>query len=134
MIRAKRKPSPDGLPFDRTRSRSLVSEPRREECRAHLAFVARFRCCVPGCFRHPVHVHHLRVPGSDAAGGRKASDRYALPVCMEHHQGPGGIHASGGEADWWAARGVDPLAFARAMVKASVEAGCAPAAWMEGQA
>lgn len=132
MIRAKRKPRPDGLPIDRTRSRPLVCEPRREESRAHLGFVALHRCCVPRCGHHPVHVHHLRVPGTDAAAGRKASDRYALPVCSLHHQGPGGIHASGGEAEWWAARGVDPLSFARAMVAASVKAGHAPAAWIEG--
>lgn len=110
----------------KTRSRPMVRKETRLEWPKHLAFIARHRCCVPGCRAHPVHVHHLRVPGTDAAAGRKASDCFTVPVCHQHHTGAYGIHFSGNEAAWWAFRDVDPIALAQRFVAASVEASCAP--------
>jgi hypothetical protein len=99
----------------KTRSRPLVKRERRMEFSDHLAYVASLGCCVPGCGA-PASVHHLRVAGTDAAAGRRSSDRWAVPVCHRHHQGQGGIHHSGHQAvaewAWWARIGIDPLALA----------------------
>lgn len=118
------------LPFSKTRSRPIKHRMRREKWPAHLAFVASLPCSVLGC-NAPANVHHLRVPGTDAAAGRRASDRFAVPCCWQHHQGQGGIHHRGlhdrgSEEDWWAARGIDPLAIAESLWKRSVEEGRTP--------
>lgn len=128
MIRPKRKSKADALPLAKTRSRPLVKRERREAWPPHLEFVARFRCVA--CRAHPVTIHHLRLRGSGAAGGLRSSDRYAIALCQTCHQGQGGIHHVGAEARWWAARGLDPLALCRELVRRSVAAGCAPPEWL----
>ena len=105
MIRSRPKPRADELPIAKTRSRMLVCEPVRLLAPQHLGFVARHRCLI--CSGHPVHVHHPRLIGTDAAAGRKCSDCFCLPVCFPHHEGQGGIHHAGTEnKGWWAAHGV----------------------------
>ncbi len=95
----------------KTNSRPLVRKGKRVESLAHLAYVAQQPCAVPGC-RRVANVHHLRVPGTDAAAGRRSSDCYAVPVCHHHQQAPGSIHHRGEEAAWWAALEIDPLRLA----------------------
>lgn len=89
----------------------------REIDKRHKAALARCPCVVPGCGREPVHVAHVRV--SDAAAGveqagmaAKPSDRYALPLCPDHHQnGPDAEHRVG-TTKFWRDLGIDPLRFA----------------------
>lgn len=122
-------PSAHALPIPKTRSRPLVKRERRQTCAAHLGFVARHRCVV--CRAHPVHCHHVRLPETGAAAGRKPSDAWVLPVCHRCHQGQGGIHHVGNEAKWWADKGIDPLALCRELVRRSAAAGFAPAEWAQ---
>lgn len=97
--------------LEKTRSRPRERRPRRLVDKAHLAYVATQGCAVPGCRRQPT-VHHLRCHGADHAGGRRSSDRFAVPLCHEHHQGNTGVHARGDEDAWWASHGIDPIALA----------------------
>ena len=38
--------------------------------------------------------------------GRKASDRWAVPLCLLHHRS---LHDAGDEEDWWEGLGIDPI-------------------------
>jgi hypothetical protein len=52
---------------------------------AHLRWVRSLPCCVPGCHvAIGVHAHHVRS-ASVAGTGMKPSDRWAVPLCSEHH-------------------------------------------------
>ena len=121
----RRDPLEAAMLLPKGRSRMLVCEPGRLLAPRHLGFVARHRCCIAGCGAHPVHVHHPRVLGTDAAGGRKCSDPFCLPVCFAHHEGQGGIHHAGTEnSGWWPAHGVPmPLLIAWRIWGASYRAG-----------
>ena len=104
---------------------------RRQTCAAHLGFVARHYCIAPGCRRHPVEVHHVRVPGTDAAAGRRSSDRFTLPLCAEHHRGDSGVHGRLGEVATFRKWGIEPLSLCRELVRRSVATGFAPAEWLQ---
>lgn len=98
------------FPLAKTRSRARERRTRRVTDKQHLAYVASLPCAVPGC-RGRATVHHLRCLGSDACAGRRSSDPFATPLCVEHHQGDTGVHKLG-EAAFWPALGIDPLALA----------------------
>lgn len=92
---AKRLPEPG-----RTRPREGMSQ-------GHLAFIRSLPCCV--CAAEPAgEAHHLLcVEGRGM--GRKAADRWTVPLCHQHHMD---LHAAGGEETWFAARGIDARALA----------------------
>jgi Protein of unknown function (DUF968) len=58
--------------------------PKTERLRSprHLAWVRSLPCSVPGCRGEMVQAHHVR---KGAGVGMKPADRYAAPVCIEHH-------------------------------------------------
>ncbi len=62
---------------------------------AHLALVTSLPCALCRCTKD-IHPHHLR--GGEAAShrafGKRAPDKYCVPLCWEHHLGPEGVHAS----------------------------------------
>lgn len=103
-LRAAKKARPKSPKADRGRVRD----------NAYLAHVRRLPCCVgpEGC-SGPVEAAHVRysAPGEPMTGmQRKPSDSRAVPLCAAHHRtGPDAQHARG-ERQWWAARGIDPLA------------------------
>ncbi len=95
------------------KSALAIGEPQRMRSPAHLAWIRRQRCVVPGCWRHPCDAHHLTCGPEGKARGLKASDCWALPLChAQHHMGPDSPHHAGNEARWWARHGVDPIATA----------------------
>ena len=51
---------------------------------AHLAFVRGAGCGIPGCWRTPVHAHHVRTAAT-AGTGIKSSDAHAVGLCFGHH-------------------------------------------------
>jgi len=61
--------------------------------KAHLALVAALPCVCCGSW--PVEVHHC-ICGR--YGQRRASDEQTIPLCVNHHRGPDGIHT---RRAWW---------------------------------
>jgi hypothetical protein len=85
------------------------SKPVRERDRNHVRFVASQPCLV--CGRVPSDPHHLKF-AEQRAMGRKASDRFTVPVCRLHHRE---LHRLGNERAWWENQGVDPLLIAASL-------------------
>jgi hypothetical protein len=66
----------------------------------HMAKVARIPCVICGCW--PVEVHHCI---SERFSQRKAWDTETIPLCVNHHRGPDGIHTD--KAAWESKYGLD---------------------------
>lgn len=93
-----------------------MNNPRPGRLRSplHLKRLRTLPCSVPGCRGWPVDAHHLKC-GPEGGGTVRASDNYAVPLCHFGHHVAGakdGVHATGREADWWHAKGLDPLSIA----------------------
>lgn len=77
---------------------------------AHLARLRKLACTIPGCRGTPVDAHHLRHLQANGTG-LKPSDALTVPLCRwKHHSATSseGVHHVGSEAEWWAARNIDP--------------------------
>jgi DNA recombination protein Rad52 len=83
-----------------------ISTPRRIRDKDHLRYVASQPCLI--CGRTPSHAHHLRF-AQPKAFGRKVSDEWTVPLCSTHHRA---LHSIGNEKQWWAEKGIDPVAHA----------------------
>jgi hypothetical protein len=83
-----------------------ISTPRRIRDKGHLRYVASQPCLI--CGRTPSHAHHLRF-AQPKAFGRKVSDEWTVPLCSTHHRV---LHGVGDERQWWAGKGIDPIAHA----------------------
>jgi hypothetical protein len=77
-----------------------LKQPRVMKDPARLAAVAQLPCII--CGARPVEVHHCI---SGRYGQRKAPDSMTIPLCVECHRGPHGIHAS--KRAWEALHGPD---------------------------
>ncbi len=87
------------------------NKPRPEARPAHLCFLRRLECPVyPGA--RPIEVHHLLRADPKRGLGRRAADRYTIPLSRRAHRE---LHSSGGEEAWLAARGIDGRALAAAL-------------------
>lgn len=93
-------------------------EPFFRAPRAHdeeyLAYIRQQPCCICGD-NVSVEAAHLRVgligasvPKAATGMGEKSSDRWALPLCGDHHRQQ---HAMN-EREFWASYGIDPFALA----------------------
>jgi hypothetical protein len=94
--------------------------PRRRDP-DHLAFLRRLPCAVRGCTAGPIHAAHIRSGCLDrgkrqTGAGEKPDDRWAVPLCEEHHLR--GQHAEN-ELAWWAKQGRDPFRLAEALHEVS---------------
>jgi hypothetical protein len=85
---------------------TVICKPVRERDREHLKFVASQPCLV--CGRTPSDPHHIKF-AEQRAMGRKASDRFTVPICRLHHRE---LHRGGNERGWWQLQGIDPLVVA----------------------
>jgi len=85
---------------------TVIRKPVRERDRDHLRFVAAQGCLV--CGRTPSDAHHIKF-AEQRAMGRKASDKFTVPICRLHHRE---LHRRGNERAWWQSQGLDPLAAA----------------------
>ena len=87
----------------------------------HLAFLRRLECPVyPG--ERPIEAHHLLRADRTRGMGRKAADRYSIPLSQRaHHE----LHDAGDEEGWLAARGIDGRALAATLWRntGDIEAG-----------
>lgn len=92
----------------------LAPDLTRLRSRRHLDRIKTLRCCVPGCRGWPVDPHHLLFV-QPRAMSLKVGDQNVVPLCRwTHHlaSSRAGVHATGDERAWWAARGIDPIALA----------------------
>lgn len=96
----------------------------RERSKAYLAALHCLPCVVCGS-RQFVEAAHIRLRSAKwdeitgvrtgAGGAEKPSDRWCLPLCVEHHRtGPQAEHVIGTEA-FWALHKLDPHAIADAL-------------------
>ena len=97
------------------KSALALGEPARIHNAEYLAWLHELPCSVPNCRGSPIHAHHLGCSPEPKGRGIKPGSNWAVPVCLDHHQGAASIHASGGERDWWAGHGVDPVALAKSL-------------------
>jgi hypothetical protein len=91
----------------------------RERDEKHLAFIRSLRCCLCGKPNpDPAHIRSANpIYGKrETGGGEKASDKWTVPVCREHHEQQ---HAAGNELLWWASKRIDPFGLALALYAAS---------------
>ncbi len=105
-----RKPNgPDHRPpggARRTETVTVIGKPVRERDRRHLSFVASQPCLI--CGRSPSDAHHIKF-AEPRAMGRKASDRFTVPICRLHHRE---LHQRGDERAWWRSKEIEPLTIA----------------------
>ena len=114
------------FPIPKTSSRRAgPAKGDRTASKAHLAYVAAQPCAVPGC-RAKANVHHLRLAGAGACAGKRSGDDRTVPLCLQHHQGNGGVHQRGDEAAWWDGIGVDPIELAEQLWRESGSGGRMP--------
>ena len=91
-----------GLPARKTKP------PRKGMSHDHLAFLRRLECPVyPG--ERPIEAHHLLRADRTRGMGRKAADRYAIPLSQRAHRE---LHDAGDEEAWLAAKRIDGRALA----------------------
>ncbi len=92
----------------------------REKNDGHLAFIRELPCCV--CLKAgPSDPAHLRSASSrhgkrSTGMGEKASDKWTVPLCREHHDAQ---HARGDEQAWWAEVRIDPFVLALSLYASS---------------
>lgn len=85
---------------------------------AHLAHIRQCPCCI--CRKMQAgEAHHLQSIGERGMSLR-ATDRWAVPLCTEHHTGSAGVHRVGSrrETAWFQERGIDAVWLASALWKA----------------
>jgi hypothetical protein len=83
----------------------------REYSPSYLAWIREQPCCI--CGRPNVEAAHLRA--SSLANGKpptglseKSDDRWALPLCRDHHVEQHSMN----EREWWASYHIDPAKLA----------------------
>lgn len=86
----------------------------RVENRDHLAFIRSLPCVICGATAQAAHIR-ARSPQfkkRQAGFGEKCDDKWAVPLCAEHHLfGDDAQHAMN-ELVWWARQGIDPFVLA----------------------
>lgn len=85
----------------------------------HLRFIRRLPSLVSGA--RPVEACHIRYAdvtrGKRGVGtGEKPDDAWCTPLTPAEHRDQ---HAFGDEREWWRLRGIDPIAVALALYRAS---------------
>lgn len=79
--------------------------------KGHLGFIAQLPCVI--CLRKPVQVAHVNFQDhfwqKDNTRGRKADDKWTVPLCQKcHTDDPDAQHRTN-ERQWWIAKGIDVL-------------------------
>ena len=102
------------------KSKLAIGAPRRYRNREHIRFIAQQPCLL--CARKPSDPHHLRFMQPRALG-RKASDKFTVPLCRIHHRA---VHRAGDERAWWTLAGIDPIKIARKLWRQTLGTGGRP--------
>jgi hypothetical protein len=101
------------------RNKKSAAEKREGMSERHLALIRQLPCCITGK-PGPSDPHHLKQGLAHERGvGRKATDRWAVPLCRAKHEEVERL-GSRREHEWFAAQGIDdPLGFAAALWRAT---------------
>jgi hypothetical protein len=96
------------------KNKPSAAEKREGMSKAHIALIKQLPCCITG--KRPVDPHHLKEGLAHERGiGRKATDRWAVPLCREKHEEVERI-GSRNEWAWFKKHGIeDPLELAAAL-------------------
>ena len=94
--------------------RKTPAEKRPGKDPQHLANVRKLPCVVcgePG----PSECHHLKQGTNERGMGLRSSDKWAIPLCHEHHIN--GVERAGSrnELTWFESFGIAPLTLAQAL-------------------
>ena len=66
----------------------LPKKPRRSSrvrCEAHLRWIRKHACSVPGCDGIPIQAAHVRS-SRDGGLGQKPGDQWTISLCARHHR------------------------------------------------
>jgi len=116
---------------EREKSKRLAPKKRRAKrpgnCEAHKLAIQKLPCCIPGCNVVGVEPHHLKhgPAAAERSMGRKATDRYLVPLCHAHHMMGVEVDAPNAkrEPGWFRDHGIDePIELAAALWAASPDA------------
>ena len=111
--------------FKRTRAARLAEktkdkrEDRDGNSEKHLEIIRKLPCCIPGCSKLPGgQAHHLKATGLRGMALR-SPDKFAVPMCPEHHLN--GVERAGSrnELAWFSKHGIEALELAAALWAAS---------------
>jgi hypothetical protein len=84
-----------------------AAEKREGMSKQHLELIRQLPCCVGQ--NHPGgEAHHLKI-SAERGMGMRATDKWAVPMCHDHHVN--GVERAGSknEQKWFRDRGVQPL-------------------------
>lgn len=88
---------------------------------AYLNKVRELPCCVCGIY--PVEAHHIKSAGGRGIG-KRTDDKWAIPLCHDHHIN--GVERVGSrkEVQWFSKYGINPIELAQGLYASrhSVEA------------
>jgi len=87
---------------------------KRLKDRKHLEFVSKMPCCCCGMLG--VQVHHLLRADPKRGMGRKADDKFAVPLCPRHHRE---LHSDGNEERFLRAHNVNGKQLAEILWRSS---------------
>jgi hypothetical protein len=91
----------------------------REKDKAHLIWLATLPCAVCGSYKDVEAAHYRSADrrwGKPSTGmGEKPHDRWALPLCAEHHR----LQHSTNEEEFWKGYGIDAPVMCLALFGAS---------------
>lgn len=112
------KPSPEER-MKAKRAKTTFREERPGMSPEHLALVRKLPCCV--CLRTPCgEAHHLKdTPDKERGMSLRSSDKWAVPLCNEHHIHGVELAGTRNELKWLRDRGVEALSLAQALWKAT---------------
>lgn len=96
------------------KAKSSAAEKREGNSKRHLELIRKLPCCVTG--KRPVDCHHLKEGLAHERGiGRKATDRWAVPLSRSKHEEVERV-GSRNEWAWFKKHGIeDPLELAAAL-------------------
>lgn len=89
----------------------------------HLAWIRSLPSVISGhfgCEAAHINFADARFGKPERAKGKKADDRWVLPLSPEEHRtGPGAQHKTGKERDWWDSQGIDATTLANDLWRVS---------------
>lgn len=85
----------------------------------HLSCIRKLPCCV--CWKTPGgEAHHIKdTPDKERGMGLRSTDRWAAPLCHEHHIHGVELAGTRNERKWFSDRGIDALALSQALWKST---------------
>jgi hypothetical protein len=96
------------------RATAATPRPAKSDSDSDAGYLALVRQCpCLHCGMEPCEAAHLRMAsaafGKASGLGKKPADRWALPLCAEHHRLARDAQHNRGEAEFWTELGINPL-------------------------